>query len=51
MKNDDGKPSHGDWQSLTMTAAFQGFQIIGFALYTMTQPQHATSKMLMMFST
>ena len=37
MKNDEGKPIHGDWQNLTMTAKFQEFQIIGFALYTMTQ--------------
>ncbi len=37
MKNDEGKPIHGDWQNLTMTAEFQEFRIIGFALYTMTQ--------------
>jgi hypothetical protein len=36
-KNDEGKPIRGDWQNLTMTANFQEFQIIGFALYTMTQ--------------
>jgi hypothetical protein len=36
-KNDEGKPIHGDWQNLTMTAEFQEFRIIGFALYTMTQ--------------
>ena len=35
-KDDEGKPIHGDWQNLTMTAEFQEFQIIGFALYTMT---------------
>jgi hypothetical protein len=35
-KDDEGKPVHGDWQNLTMTAEFQEFQIIGFALYTMT---------------
>jgi hypothetical protein len=37
MKNDEGKPIHRDWQNLTMTAKFQEFQIIGFALYTMPQ--------------
>jgi hypothetical protein len=37
MKYDEGNPIHGDWQNLTMTAKFQEFQIIGFALYTMTQ--------------
>ena len=36
-KNDEGKPIHGDWQNLTMTAKFQEFRIICFALYTMTQ--------------
>jgi hypothetical protein len=25
MKNDEGKPIHGDWQNLTMTADFQEF--------------------------
>jgi hypothetical protein len=35
-KDDEGKPIHGDWQNLTMTAEFQDFRIIGFALYTMT---------------
>jgi hypothetical protein len=33
-KDDEG--NHGDWQNLTMTADFQEFRIIGFALYTMT---------------
>jgi hypothetical protein len=28
-KNDVGKPIHGDWQNLTMTAKFQEFRIIG----------------------
>jgi hypothetical protein len=37
MNNDEGKPIHGDWQDLTITAKFQEFQIIGFASYTMTQ--------------
>jgi hypothetical protein len=37
LKNDEGKPVHGDWQNLTMTAEFQEFRIIRFALYTMTQ--------------
>jgi hypothetical protein len=37
IKNDEGKPIHGDWQNLTMTANFQECRIIGFALYTMTQ--------------
>jgi hypothetical protein len=37
-KNDEGcKPIHGYWQNLTMTAEFQEFQIIDFALYSMTQ--------------
>jgi hypothetical protein len=35
-KNDEGKLIHGDWQNLTMTAEYQEFRIIGFALYTMT---------------
>jgi hypothetical protein len=35
-KDDEGKPIHGDWQNLTMTAEFQEFRIIGFALYTIT---------------
>jgi hypothetical protein len=35
-KNDEGKPIHGDWQNLTITAEFQEFRIIRFALYTMT---------------
>jgi hypothetical protein len=31
-KNDEGKPIHGDWQNLTMTAEFQDFRItwLGF---------------------
>jgi hypothetical protein len=35
-KDVEGKPIHGDWQNLTMTAEFQELCIIGFALYTMT---------------
>jgi hypothetical protein len=41
-KDDEGKPIHGDWQNLTMTAEFQEFRIIGFTLYTMTHAHHDT---------
>jgi hypothetical protein len=43
MKDDEGKPIHGDWQNLTMLAEFQEFQIIGFASHTVTQATAPTT--------
>jgi hypothetical protein len=37
MKNDNGNTIHGDWKNLATKAEFNEFQIIGFALYTVTQ--------------
>jgi hypothetical protein len=36
QNNVEAKPIHGDWQNLTITAKFQEFQIIDYALYIVT---------------